>query len=81
MVCRFCFDIEVIRIIVFVTHSLVIKTIRYDQPPSLESELEIRSAPHRPSRTHSPLNHGISKRDALGEIKKTKQRSEDNNAI
>ena len=34
------------RIIVFVTHSLLIKTIRYDQPPSLESELEIRSAPH-----------------------------------
>ena len=46
MVCRFYFDIEVIRIIVFVMHSLVIKNIRYDQPPSLESELEIRSAPH-----------------------------------
>ena len=46
MVCRFFFDIEVIRIIVFVTHSLVIKNIGYDQPPSLESELEILSAPH-----------------------------------
>ena len=46
MVCRFYFDIEVIRIIVFVTHSLVIKNIGYDQPPSLESELEILSAPH-----------------------------------
>ena len=46
MVCRFYFDVEVIRIIVFVTQSLLIKNIRYDQPPSLESELEIRSSPH-----------------------------------
>ena len=45
MVCRFYFDTEVIRIIVFVRHSLVIKNIRYDQHLSLESELEIRSAP------------------------------------
>ena len=55
MVCRFYFDIEVIRIIVFVTHSLVIKTIRYDQPPSLESELEIRSAPH--ARGGTPIHY------------------------
>ena len=42
VVCRIYFDIEVIRIIVFVTHSLVIKNIRYDRAsffldPPLES--------------------------------------------
>ena len=31
VVCRCYFDIEVIRIILFVTHSLVVKNIRYDR--------------------------------------------------
>ena len=38
VVCRFYFDIEVIRIIVFVMHSLVIKNIRYDSMQFFSSD-------------------------------------------